>query len=75
MKNIFTYKANDKVHQNDIEVRYHKTTSYGDESLHISVPKKRNDHPSNIQVKTFLIKFWNILINGLDLNINVSLAE
>ena len=26
MKNIFISKANAKVHQNDIEVRYHKTT-------------------------------------------------
>ena len=73
MKNIFISKANVKVHQNDIEVRYHKTTSYGDESLNI--PKKRNHHPSNIQFETFLTKFRNMLIHGLDLHVNVSLVE
>ena len=64
MKNIFISKANAKVHQNDIEVRYH-----------ILDPKKWNHHPSNIQFETFLIKFRNILIHGLDLNVNVSLVE
>ena len=39
MKNIFISKANAKVHQNDIEVRYHKAISYGDESLNILGPK------------------------------------
>ena len=75
MKNIFISKANVKVHQNDIEVRYHKTTSYGDESLNILSPKKRNHHPSNIQFETFLTKFRNMLIHGLDLHVNVSLVE
>ena len=75
MKNIFISKANAKVHQNDIEVRYHKAISYGDESLNILGPKKWNHHPSNIQFETFLIKFRNILIHGLDLNVNVSLVE
>ena len=75
MKNIFISKANAKVHQNDIEVRYHKAISYGDESLNILGPKKWNHHPSNIQLETFLIKFRNILIHGLDLNVNVSLVE
>ena len=75
MKNIFISKANAKVHQNDIEVRYHKAISYGDESLNTLGPKKWNHHPSNIQFETFLIKFRNILIHGLDLNVNVSLVE
>ena len=39
MKNIFISKANAKVHQNDIEVRYHKAINYGDESLNILGPK------------------------------------
>ena len=75
MKNIFISKANAKVQQNDIEVRYHKTTSYEDESLNILGPKKSNHHPWNIQFETFLLKFSNILIHGLDLNVNVSLVE
>ena len=75
MKNIFIRKANAKVHQNNIEIRYHKTTSYGDESLNVLGPKKWNHTPSNIQFETFLIKFRNILIHGLALNINVSLVE
>ena len=75
MKNIYITKANAKVYQNDTEFRYHKTTSYGDESLNILGPKKWNHDLSNIQFKTFLIKFRNKLIHGLDLNVNVSLVE
>ena len=33
MKSIFFYKANAKVHPNDIEVRYYETTSYGNKSF------------------------------------------
>ena len=75
MKNIYIPKANAKVYQNDTEFMYHKTTSYGDESLNILCPNKWNHHLSNIQFETFLIKFRNILIHGLDLNVNVSLVE
>ena len=75
MKNIYITKANAKVYQNDTEFRHHKTTSYGDESLNILGPKKWDHHLSNIQFETFLIKFRNILIHGLDLNVNVSLVE
>ena len=75
MKNIYIPKANAKVYQNDTEFMYHKNTSYGHESLNILCPKKWNHHLSNIQFETFLIKFRNILIHGLDLNVNVSLVE
>ena len=75
IKNIFIPKADAKVHQNDTEFRYHKTTSYEGESLNILGPKKWNHHLSNIHFETFLIKFRNILIHGLDLNVNVSLVE
>ena len=58
MKNIFISKANAKVRPNDIEVRYHKTTSYGDESLNILGPKICSMvHPSNMQSETSLMKF------------------
>ena len=75
IKNIFIPKADAKVHQNDTEFRYHKTTSYWSESLNILGPKKWNHHISNIQFETFLIKFRNILIHGLDLNVNVLSVE
>ena len=44
IKNICIPKANAKVHQNDTEFRYHKTTSYEGESLNILGPKKWNHH-------------------------------
>ena len=39
MKNMLTSKANAKVRPIDIEVRYYKTTSYGDKSLNILGPE------------------------------------
>ena len=57
MKNIFVSKANAKVCPNDIEVRYHESTSYGDESLNILDLKIWNHHPSNIQSETSSINF------------------
>ena len=57
MQNISVLKGNTKFCPNDIEVRYHKTTSYGDESLNILGAKIWNHCPSNIQSKTSLITF------------------
>ena len=57
MQNISVLKGNTKFCPNDIEVRYHKTTSYGDESLNILGAKIWNHRPSNIQSKTSLITF------------------
>ena len=57
MKNIFISKANAKVRPNDIEVRYHKTTSYGGESLNTLGLKIWHHHPSNIKSETSLITF------------------
>ena len=39
MKNLFISKANTKVHPNDIIVRHHKFTSYGDKSLQVFRPR------------------------------------
>ena len=57
VKNIFISKAITKFCQNDIEVSYHKTTSYGDESLNILGLEILNHRPWNMQPKTCLIKF------------------
>ena len=75
MQNISVLKGNTKFCPNDIEVRYHKTTSYGDESLNILGAKIWNHRPSNIQSKTSLITFEDLLTHGLDLNVNVAYVE
>ena len=75
MKNIFTSKGNAKVCPNDIEVWYHKTTSYCGESLNILGPKIWNHQPSNIQSVTSSQKVRGILIHGFDLNVNAASAE
>ena len=50
----FNSRANAKFCQNDIEVRYHKTTSYGKKSLNVLGSKIWTHLPSNL-------KMWNIL--------------
>ena len=50
----FNSKANANFRQNDIEVRYHKTTSYGKKSLNVLGSKIWTHLPSNL-------KIWNIL--------------
>ena len=77
MESIFTSKSNAKVYPDDNVVRYHKTTNYGDEILNILGPKIWNHLPSNMQSETTLIialiKFEELLIHGLELNVNVAL--
>ena len=70
MKDIFTFKENAKVRQNDNIVKRLTTSRFGTQSLRSLGPKIWNNLPSNIKSETSILKFENLLKLGLDQSAN-----